>query len=365
MEHAFERPSAGTPRRRGPQEPVQRAGIRQVAELAGVAPSSVSRVLSNSSTASDAMRERVLRAARELQYEPDFLAQSLRRGQTLSVGFILADIANPVMATIVRGVEEVLRERGYTLLLVNSESRPELDASSIRFLESRRVDGLLVALASETHQPTLDAISAFPSPIVFVDRSPPPGIRSAFVGHDHAMGMTAAIEHVISLGHRRIAQIEGSHSTLPARERQRAMDLVISRHPDVEGLAFPGSLATSHGFEATMRVLELEPRPTAIVAAGNQLLVGCLTALRQQGVAVGRDIAVIGCDDTVVSALFEPPIATISRDTAALGRAAAERLLALLDAVDEPGDQRLEPILLPTSFTPRESCSVPVEARGR
>ena len=365
MEITSDSPSDSPSQRRDPGEPVRRAGIRHVAALAGVAPSSVSRVLSNPSSASDAMRERVLRAARELRYEPDFLAQSLRRGQTLSVGFILADIANPVMATIVRGVGEVLREHGYTLLLVNSESRPELDESSIRFLESRRVDGLLVAIASETHQPTLDAIAAFRSPIVFVDRSLPPGFQSAFVGHDHAMGMTAAIEHLISLGHLRIAQIGGSHTTLPARERQRAMDRVISRHPDVEGLAFPGSLSTSHGFEATMQVLELEPRPTAIVAAGNQLLVGCLTALRQRGMTVGRDIAVIGCDDTGVSALFEPPIATLSRDTMALGRAAAERLLELIVAADEPGEQRLEPILLPTSFTPRESCLVPVETLGR
>lgn len=114
-----------------------------------------------------------------------------------------------------------------------------------------------------------------------------------------------------------------------------------------------------------MQVLEFEPRPTAIIAAGNQLPVGCLTALRQRGMTIGRDIAVIGCDDTVVSALFEPPIATLSRDTVALGRAPAERLLELIAAADEPGEQRLDKILLPTSLTPRESCLDPVETLGR
>lgn len=313
------------------------------------------------------MRERVLRAVHELQYEPNFLARSLRSGKSYSVGFILADIANPVMATVVRGVEEVLRQDGYALFIMDSESRPEFEASSIRFVQNRRVDGLIVSLASENHQPTVDALTACQPAVVFVDRSPPPGLRAAFVGHDHSIGMTEAIEHLISLGHRLIAQIGGSHATLPARERQQAMDKVINRYPGVEGMAFPRSFDTSHGFETTMHLLTLEPRPTAIVAAGNQLLLGCLTALRQQGVMVGQDIAVIGCDDTAVSELFEPPIATISRDNRALGRAAAEQLLVLLNGENEHGDRRLEPILLPTSFKPRGSCesiATPLTGRG-
>lgn len=135
------------------------------------------------------MRERVLRAVHELQYEPNLLARSLRSGKSYSVGFILADIANPVMATVVRGVEEVLRQDGYALFLMDSESRPEFEASSIRFVQNRRVDGLIVSLASENHQPTVDALTACQPAVVFVDRSPPPraagGIRRARPFHRH------------------------------------------------------------------------------------------------------------------------------------------------------------------------------------
>src|SRR5580698_8819045 len=128
-----------------------RTGMREVAERAGVAMSSVSRVLSGHPDVSPQMHRIVMDAVRELDYRPDMLAQGLRRGRTYSVGFTVSDIANPVLAEMVTGAESQLRAHGYSLLLTNSEGNPELDVEHIELLERRRVDGLILALAEEHH----------------------------------------------------------------------------------------------------------------------------------------------------------------------------------------------------------------------
>lgn len=126
-----------------------RSSMREVAELAGVAMSSVSRVLSGHPDVSEKMRDRVMAAVEQLGYQPDLLAQSLRRRATLSVGFVVGDIANPLLAEIVKGAETTLHEAGYSMLLANSENAPTRDTDHVRLFEQRRVDGLMLSLASE------------------------------------------------------------------------------------------------------------------------------------------------------------------------------------------------------------------------
>src|SRR6476660_7731070 len=137
-----------------------RPGMREVADRAGVAMSSVSRVLSGHPDVSPKMRQVVMDAVRDLGYQPDMLAQGLRRGKTFSVGFTVSDIANPILAEIVTGAEKRLREAGYSLLLTNSEGSPDLDADHILLLERRRVDGLILSLAAERHDKTIAALKA-------------------------------------------------------------------------------------------------------------------------------------------------------------------------------------------------------------
>lgn len=332
-----------------------RASMREVADLADVAISSVSRVLSGHPDVSAQMRERVLSAVAHLDYEPDFLAQSLRRGQTLSVGFVLADISNPLMADIVLGAEAVLRSAGYSLLLMNSENDPALDATHVRFFQSRRVDGMILSLASETDSATLDLIAQVEGPVVVIDRQLPAKLGASAAVNDHRPGMEAAVEHLIDLGHRRIALITGSPAQLPGRERMEAMRAVVARRPEaVEAIYLPGSFSTEHGEAAARRALSADPRPTAIIAGGNQLLIGCLRVMRQMGLRVAQDVSLVTCDDVPLSELYEPPIASIERDTVGLGRVAAELLIGRLVGGD---DARTE--VLPTSFTARPSCVPP------
>ena len=334
----------------------RRASMREVADLADVAISSVSRVLSGHPDVSADMKARVLDAVAQLEYEPDFLAQSLRRGQTLSVGFVLADISNPLMADIVLGAEVVLRNAGYSLVLMNSENNVNLDSAHIRFFQSRRVDGMILSLSSETHPETLDAIASSGVPVVVVDREVDPRLGASAVFNDHAAGMEAAVRHLIGLGHRRIALISGSLEQLPGRERPLGMRRALeAAGPDVEGISLPGSFSRKHGEAATRELLARPERPTAIIAGGNQLLIGCLGVLQEAGLVVGRDISLVTCDDVPLTLLYQPPIASISRDTVELGRVAAELLLERLGENGAPPRR----VIMPTVFRPRASCAPP------
>jgi len=330
-----------------------RANVREVAELAGVAISSVSRVLSEHPDVSSAMRVRVLAAVEELRYEPDFLAQSLRRGSTLSVGFVVGDISNPVMASFARGAETVLRAAGYSMLLMNSDGDPALDEAHIRFFQSRRVDGMLLSLASEKRRATLDLLETIGVPFVVFDREVPARIGANAVLSDHRTGMRAATEHLLDLGHRRIGLIIPSLEMRAGRERVGGLrDAIAARGIEDETIVLPGSLLAEHGESATNELLDLPDPPTAIIAGGNQLLIGTLRVLTARDKRVGEDIALITCDDLPLTELYRPPIATISRDTIGIGRAAAQLLHARLQHAEEPAT-----VMLPTTYRPRASAS--------
>ena len=210
--------------------------------------SSVSRVLSEHPDVSTAMRERVLAAVEELGYRPDLLAQGLRRGATLSVGFLVGDIANPLLAETVKGAERRLRDAGYSLLLSNSERVVERDAECVRHFSQRRVDGVILSLASETAPATLAALEDLEAPAVLLDREVAGNHGASLVLTDHRAGMRAAVGHLLDLGHREIGLITGAELR-PTRERVAgARDAFAARG---EGKGSASSRATSRASTAS------------------------------------------------------------------------------------------------------------------
>lgn len=329
-----------------------RTGIKEVAERAGVAISSVSRVLSDHPDVSPAMRERVELAVEQLGYQPDMLAQSLRRQATRTVGFVVGDISNPLLSSIALGAETTLRESGYSMLLTNSENSPQLDEEHIRLLVRRRTDGLLLSLASETHDPTIRMLRDSGLPIVLIDRELPESVESGAVLSDHRSGLRDAVRHLIDLGHRRIGLILGS-SLRFSRERLLGLRDAFSERgiPD-DSTVLRGTLDERFGYDATMRLVS-DPDPvTAIVSGGNQLTVGTLRALRERGISIGPAMSLVSCDEVALTEFFTPQIAVVRRDNKNLGKVAAALLLEQALGKKEPRQ-----VMLPTEFVPRGSCA--------
>lgn len=333
--------------------------MREVAAAAGVAMSSVSRVLSGHPDVSPAMRQRVLDAVDELGYQPNLLAQSLRWRETLTVGFVVGDISNPLLATIVEGAETTLRDAGYSMLLTNSEGNPELDSEGIRLFQRRQVDGLILSLARDDHTPTLEVLKRVSVPVVMVDRELPPEVPASRVLADHRAGMRTAVEHLVDLGHRRIGLVVGQ-TIRPTIERVAALEEVFAARglPPTYRVLRGESMGASWGEEATRQLLDAPEPPTAIIAGGNQLLIGALRVVAERGVEIGPRLSLVGCDDVAITELYRPQIATVRRDNRHMGRMAAELLLRRLRGGEDEDDGPSE-VVIPTEFVPRQSCVAP------
>jgi LacI family transcriptional regulator len=326
----------------------RRPTMHDVAARAGVALSSVSRALGNHPDVSKRMRRRVLEAATELGYEPNFLAQSLRTGSTQTIGFVVRDIANPFFAAIANGAERFLRERGYVMLLVNSDGDPDLDADHINALRRRRVDGLILNIVAEDHQPTLAAIAGLRSPIVLVDRDIPELDISAVLC-DHYSGVRAATEDLIAHGHRRIALISGQRNVRPVRERIRGMSAALSAHDIDEdpSLINLGPFGGSFPYDRMLSLLDSDNPPTAVLTGGVQVTLGAMRALTHRNLAAGRDIGFVALDELDMLEIAQPAVSVVARDPQRIGAEAARLLLA---AAAGEATQR---IVLPTEYHPR------------
>lgn len=327
--------------------------IRDVAKAAGVSQGTVSRVI-NGFCVSPELKERVMRAIVELNYQPNAIARSMRTLSTRTVGLVITDIANPVLATIAKSVEEVLHPLGYTLIVGNTARHPEREAALLKTLAQRRVDGLLVTVEDEYNPSLINALSHLTVPVVLIDRDVPIPFDRVHV--DHAKGVYQATEYLISLGHRRIAIITANRSCFPGRDRVRGFeaafrDAGIPLDPD---LIRSQSLSAEYGFREASFLLNSKDPPTAIIAGGNQIFEGVLEAVHCSGRKIPEQLSLIACDDTPLTRLGSPPITVVQRDLVYLGKLAAEMLVERM-AGEAPPEQRS--VVLPTSLVLRESCA--------
>jgi LacI family transcriptional regulator len=189
-------------------------------------------------------------------------------------------------------------------------------------------------------------------PVVVIDREMPKGLVAGRVLSDHRRGMTAAVEHLAELGHRRLALVTG-RGVRPANERQRAFEAVCAAR-NLQGVVRADTFAVETGERQTAELLDAAEPPTALILGGNQIMIGGLRVLAERSVEVGRALSVVGCDDVAAASLFRPPIAVVARDNFELGHAAAEVLLRRLR-----GENGATDVVLPTEFLPRASCAPP------
>ncbi len=306
--------------------------IRDVAARAGVALSSVSRALSGHPDVSATMKARVETAARELGYEPDLLAQSLRRGSTRTIGFAMRDISNQLFANVAKSCEQELRRAGYTMILTNSDGDMLTEAANLDVLRRRRIDGLIVSLVSETSERTTGALRDMDMPIVLLDREVE-GLEASRVLCDHYEGVTEAMESLLRGGHRSIALVLGEDNVRTARERQRAYvdALAAAGIPVEDDLVIRGPLDEASVERRLAPIMARPEPPTAILAVGIPATVAALRASKAAGRTAGVDTAIIALDEWPFLEDFTNSIAVITRDPAVMGREAARLMLQLLD----------------------------------
>jgi LacI family transcriptional regulator, galactose operon repressor len=344
------------PTRQITEEPIsgRRPSLRDVADKAGVALSTASRAISGQGNVSADIRERVLAAASDLGYELNLLAQSLRRGSSMSIGFVVRDISNPMMAEIVLGAERELRAAGYSLSVTNSEGESALDAEYIRYFRQRAVDGLLLSLSDERDHDTHEELRNLALPFVAVDRELAPDVGGTAVYCDHAEGIEVAARYLVSLGHRRIGLVAGPETLRPGREAGRALEAFAAENKIACQIEY-GAFSREAGERALGRFLTARERPTAVIVGGYQPLLGVLAAARAFDVSVPEQLSVISFDDPDALEFFDPPITSLSREPLELGRAAARQLLAQLRGADPAGSNAvIKPV-----FWPRASCTQP------
>jgi LacI family transcriptional regulator len=332
-----------------------RPTVKDVAKAAGVALSTASRALTDHPDVSQEMRERVAAAARLLDYEPDFLAQSLRTGKTQTIGLLVADLTNPIFADVVRGACDWARARGYAALLTNSDGRAEVDAEYLQLFLRRRVDGVILMPASGDRQEIAAELADPKVPMLAFDCDPPPGSAVSSVLWDHASGFHEAVSSLISHGHADIGFIGGSDSHRPIRERLAGYQDALWEAGIAEdaSLIRLGPVHPTFAREATLELLARSSQPTALVVGANRLLPGVLEALHSAQVAAGRDLALVSADDIELARLHQPPISVVTRNTYRMGQLAVRTLLERIEDPSAP----VKSIVLASRFVERASSS--------
>jgi LacI family transcriptional regulator len=269
---------------------------------------------------------------RELDYTPNAAARMLTTKRAHTIGLIVSDIRNPFFASVARGVEDVAQEQGYTLVLCNSDEDAERETACLNALETRAVDGVLLASAGVADE-HLSRLVRAGYPIVLVDRDLP-GLGAPAVLLDNEGAAYSAVVHMISRGHRRIAMLTGRAAISTTTERiagyQRAL-----REAGIEvddRLVASGASTSEGGVIAANTVLDVDEPPSAIFSGNNLMTIGALQAIGNRGLVVPDDVALVGFDDFPFpwSDAFRPHLTTVAQPTYELGRRAAEMLVQRL-----------------------------------
>jgi LacI family transcriptional regulator len=290
-----------------------RITIKDVAHKVGVNPSTVSRVLNGDSNLSirEETRNRILEAIQEMGYRPDPIARSLRMKTSDAIGMLIPDITNPFFPEIIKGAETAASEKGLSLILCNTDENSAKEKDLVRFLIDRRVDGILL-FSSRLEDETLVEVEKSGIPFVLVNR----GSRSNSGPHvvvDNSQGAQLAVQHLIRLGHRRIAHISGFLYTETGLERFEGYrkSLNAAGLPFVSEYMVEAGFAEQKGYTAMQKLLSVSKPPTAVFAANDLMAMGAMTAVIEKGLRIPEDLSIVGFDDIWVARRITPSLTTI------------------------------------------------------
>lgn len=326
--------------------------LEAIAKAAGFSVSTVSRALTNPDyPVNPVTRQRIQEVARAMGYKPNMAARSLRTDQTNTIGIIADDILSPFVPPIIRGIQDYLKQHDYLSLIVNSDWDPDIEQDAINALISRPVDGIIFVESS--HLARNESLQQSGKPYIFAHRLFGSAIQNSVVPDDH-YGATLAVRHLVRLGHRRIAIINGREGWHSAERRYEGYQAELV----AQGIEFDPALVQwgdweyEGGYNAARALLDISPRPTAIFAANDLMALGAICAIQDAGLHVPQDIAVVGYDNREFTRIVRPKITTVSMPVYEMGRTAAELLLKQI----AEGRQALDEIKIKGQLFIRETC---------
>jgi LacI family transcriptional regulator, galactose operon repressor len=314
------------------------ARIRDVAAAAEVSPAAVSRYLNGSLVLPRTTAERIDRAVRRLDYRPNPHARRLSLGRSETIGLVLPDIANPFFARLAAAIEEAAARAGLGVVLSATLNRQGRELDYIERMRRNLVDGLIFVTNHADDGALRRALNAAPGVILLDEDVPGALVPKIFC--DNEEGGFLAGRHLLAAGHRRIAFIGGPPGLMSARERRAGLARAIGLWPGAAVVSEDfGPYTIAEGARAAVALLAKEPRPTAIFAASDELVLGLLPVLREAGIRVPADMSIVSFDDVGPLHLLDPPVTAIRQPVAAIG----ERAVALLaiERTDPPPCERL------------------------
>jgi LacI family transcriptional regulator len=327
--------------------------IQDVADHAGVSRATVSRVLNNNPRVADELRERVLASVQALGYQPNRAARRLRANSSDVLGLIIPDIENPLFISIVRGVEDAAYEHQMNVVLCNTDDNPDKQRNYLEVLQAERVAGFIIVPNHEDDGGILNKVRQSGTPIVLLDRLVSDFSTDA-VKADNLHGAHVAIQHLVNLGHRRIAFIAGLQYITPGQERLQgyvAAMQAAGREID-PALIMVGDFKLESGYELTRQLMTSSNPPDAIFAANGLMTMGALRALHEMSIQIPGDVALVGFDDMPWAADLNPPLTVVAQPAYDLGQQAVQLLLR---RINQP-DASYSVVTLQPRLIVRESC---------
>lgn len=345
----------------GSARPSQRVTLKRIAELAGVHPATVSRALDpeKSSMISDETRAKVMEKAAELDYQPNIPARTLRHGRSATMGVVVADLENPYTGRMVRGIENALEGRGIMALIAETQDDVDRMGRVLSHLISRSVDAIITTAARRGTERVLKK-AYYQVPVVLADRSLP-GAGFPTVAPDDVFGGRLAAEHLLSLGHTRLAQMAGPADISSFERRSAGFKAAV----DAAGaeLIDPGETARepsiAEGRRLTQHLIERGNVPTAMFAQNDLMALGMLDALKELGFACPEEVSIVGYDDLPLTAYTNPSLTTVRLPGYHLGRMAAEVAVSLSE---DPQAEASDLTIAPTLVIRMSSAPPPIKA---
>ncbi|MEZ0537828.1 LacI family DNA-binding transcriptional regulator [Caldicellulosiruptoraceae bacterium PP1] len=325
--------------------------MKDVAKLANVSPSTVSRVLSNSPFVKDETKNRVLQAIEILKYRPNRLGRNLRKLASKMIMVVFPDITNPFFANIIQGVEDIARQKGYYVLLGDTRNDINIEKEFLELGKEKLVDGILLATARVPKEDILNASLHVPLVLAceYIKEN-----NISTVSIDNIKAAFAGTKHLIDLGHRRIAFINGPKKIILSQDRLEGFIKACKEHkiPINNGFIINGDFSIESGYQIMNNLLEMNKKPTAVFSANDQMAVGAIKAIKDKGLKVPDHIAIVGFDDIPLSTVIEPQLTTISQPKYEIGKQAMQLLIEKIEEKNYKNKQ----IILPHNLIIRKSC---------